>query len=193
MRGSIVWLSERDSPDAFPPVDRALREPDGLLAAGGDLSPAAPARRVSTRHLSLVLARPADSVVVPGSARGAVSRPSCASRAASRKSMRNRGFVTRLDHRVSRRDPRLRQRRAAARRHLAVAGNACRLSQAAPARATRTRSRPGTDERLVGGLYGVALGRGVLRRIHVQHRARRLEGRAASACATSCIGARLPT
>jgi leucyl/phenylalanyl-tRNA--protein transferase len=39
MRGSIVWLSERDSPDAFPPVSRALREPDGLLAAGGDLSP----------------------------------------------------------------------------------------------------------------------------------------------------------
>jgi len=39
VRGSIVWLSERDSPDAFPPVERALREPDGLLAAGGDLSP----------------------------------------------------------------------------------------------------------------------------------------------------------
>lgn len=39
MRGTIVWLSERDSPDAFPPVERALREPDGLLAAGGDLSP----------------------------------------------------------------------------------------------------------------------------------------------------------
>lgn len=27
-------------PDAFPPVERALREPDGLLATGGDLSPA---------------------------------------------------------------------------------------------------------------------------------------------------------
>jgi leucyl/phenylalanyl-tRNA---protein transferase len=40
VRGSIVWLSERDSPETFPPVDRALREPDGLLAAGGDLSPA---------------------------------------------------------------------------------------------------------------------------------------------------------
>ncbi len=39
VRGSIVWLSERDSPDTFPPVDNALREPDGLLAAGGDLSP----------------------------------------------------------------------------------------------------------------------------------------------------------
>jgi leucyl/phenylalanyl-tRNA--protein transferase len=40
MRGSICWLSEQDSPDTFPPVNRALREPDGLLAAGGDLSPA---------------------------------------------------------------------------------------------------------------------------------------------------------
>lgn len=29
-----------DPPEAFPPVDRALRDPDGLLALGGDLSPA---------------------------------------------------------------------------------------------------------------------------------------------------------
>lgn len=28
-----------DRPDAFPPVEAALREPDGLLAGGGDLSP----------------------------------------------------------------------------------------------------------------------------------------------------------
>ena len=26
--------------ELFPPVERALREPDGLLAAGGDLAPA---------------------------------------------------------------------------------------------------------------------------------------------------------
>ena len=26
-------------PDEFPPVTEALRDPDGLLAAGGDLSP----------------------------------------------------------------------------------------------------------------------------------------------------------
>src|SRR5262249_23871386 len=32
----IPWL-EKDAP--FPPVRRALREPNGLLAAGGDLSP----------------------------------------------------------------------------------------------------------------------------------------------------------
>jgi leucyl/phenylalanyl-tRNA--protein transferase len=30
---------DMDRPDAFPPVERARRAPDGLLAAGGDLSP----------------------------------------------------------------------------------------------------------------------------------------------------------
>ena len=35
---AVVWLAEGDAPDAFPPVENALREPDGLLAAGGDLS-----------------------------------------------------------------------------------------------------------------------------------------------------------
>ena len=34
----IAWLSPSDPPEAFPPIDRALREPDGLVAAGGDLS-----------------------------------------------------------------------------------------------------------------------------------------------------------
>jgi leucyl/phenylalanyl-tRNA--protein transferase len=35
---SIHWLSATDPPEAFPPIDQALREPNGLLAAGGDLS-----------------------------------------------------------------------------------------------------------------------------------------------------------
>lgn len=35
----IVWLSPDDPPDSFPPVETALSEPQGLLAAGGDLSP----------------------------------------------------------------------------------------------------------------------------------------------------------
>jgi len=34
----IVWLDEHDPNTAFPPVEQALTEPDGLLAAGGDLS-----------------------------------------------------------------------------------------------------------------------------------------------------------
>jgi leucyl/phenylalanyl-tRNA--protein transferase len=35
----LHWLSA-DSPPEFPPTDNALREPDGLIAAGGDLSEA---------------------------------------------------------------------------------------------------------------------------------------------------------
>jgi len=34
----IHWLSRHDPPDAFPDAGLALRDPDGLLAAGGDLS-----------------------------------------------------------------------------------------------------------------------------------------------------------
>jgi leucyl/phenylalanyl-tRNA--protein transferase len=34
----IAWLTANDPPEAFPPVETASREPDGLLAAGGDLS-----------------------------------------------------------------------------------------------------------------------------------------------------------
>ncbi|MBC7983420.1 MAG: leucyl/phenylalanyl-tRNA--protein transferase [Candidatus Obscuribacterales bacterium] len=35
----MFWLSDQDPPDVFPPVENALKDPDGLLAAGGDLSP----------------------------------------------------------------------------------------------------------------------------------------------------------
>ena len=34
----VAWLSPTDPPDSFPHIESALREPDGLLAAGGDLS-----------------------------------------------------------------------------------------------------------------------------------------------------------
>jgi len=36
----LCWLTADDPPDAFPAIERALVEPDGLLAAGGDLSEA---------------------------------------------------------------------------------------------------------------------------------------------------------
>jgi leucyl/phenylalanyl-tRNA--protein transferase len=35
----LRWLSRRDAPDRFPPPSAALTEPNGLLAAGGDLAP----------------------------------------------------------------------------------------------------------------------------------------------------------
>ena len=37
---TLTWLSPRDAPEDFPPLDQALDEPPGLLAAGGDLSAA---------------------------------------------------------------------------------------------------------------------------------------------------------
>ncbi len=36
----IVWLGDEGDPTWFPPVSQALDEPDGLLAAGGALTPA---------------------------------------------------------------------------------------------------------------------------------------------------------
>ncbi|MDX1481336.1 MAG: leucyl/phenylalanyl-tRNA--protein transferase [Woeseiaceae bacterium] len=38
--GSIVWLRPDDTPELFPRPESALAEPNGLLAAGGDLSEA---------------------------------------------------------------------------------------------------------------------------------------------------------
>ncbi len=35
---NITWLSPLDAPEWFPPLEQALEEPAGLLAAGGDLS-----------------------------------------------------------------------------------------------------------------------------------------------------------
>ena len=37
---TITWLSPQDEPEWFPPLEQALDEPAGLLAAGGDLSTA---------------------------------------------------------------------------------------------------------------------------------------------------------
>lgn len=36
----LAWINSGDPPETFPDPHTALREPDGLLAAGGDLSPA---------------------------------------------------------------------------------------------------------------------------------------------------------
>ena len=34
----IAWLSPDDPVESFPPLETAMSEPDGLLAAGGDLT-----------------------------------------------------------------------------------------------------------------------------------------------------------
>jgi leucyl/phenylalanyl-tRNA--protein transferase len=37
---TITWLTPEGDREWFPPLEQALEEPDGLLAAGGDLAPA---------------------------------------------------------------------------------------------------------------------------------------------------------
>jgi leucyl/phenylalanyl-tRNA--protein transferase len=156
MRGSIVWLSERDSPDAFPPVDRALREPDGLLAAGGDLTPArllAAYRRgifpwYSRGQPILWWCPDPRAVLFPEELR--VSR-------SLGKSLRNRGYATRLNSAF--RDV----IRACGSTELRPGGTwlspemraaYLKLHRIGFAHSVETWE----GERLVGGLYGVALG-----------------------------------
>lgn len=157
MRGSIVWLSERDSPDAFPPVERALREPDGLLAAGGDLSPprllAAYRRGIfpwySRGQPILWWCPDPRAVLLPSELK--VSR-------SLRKSIRNRGFSTRID--TAFRDV----IRACGSGELRPGGTW--LSPEMRAAYSRLHKlgfahsiEAWLGDRLVGGLYGVAIGR----------------------------------
>ena len=157
MRGSIAWLSERDSPDAFPPVKLALREPDGLLAAGGDLSPqrliAAYRRGIfpwySQGQPILWWCPDPRAILLPSEFKTSRSLA---------KTLRNGGCVTRIDTAFD------------------AVIRACGSSEVRPGgtwlsvemrAAYTTLHRLGhahsfetwRDDRLVGGLYGVAIGR----------------------------------
>lgn len=153
----IPWLKPDDPPDAFPPVDSAMREPDGLLCAGGDLSTARlleAYRRGIFPWYSLgqpILWWSPDprSVLLP--AQFKVSRSLA-------KSARNRGFEITFDRdfaAVMRRcsDSDLRPEGTWISPAMMVAYQA--LHDLGYAHCVET----WREGRLVGGLYGVALGR----------------------------------
>jgi len=152
----IPWLHPGDPPDAFPPVDSALVEPDGLLCAGGDL---APARLLEAYRRGIfpwfsegqpILWWSPDPRTVLYPAELKVSR-------SFGKTLRNRGFVVTLDRAF---DEVMRQCADPARRpegtwispqmHAAY----LRLHELGYAHSFETWD----GDRLVGGLYGVALG-----------------------------------
>jgi leucyl/phenylalanyl-tRNA--protein transferase len=91
-----VWLSEKADPNWFPPLEQALREPPGLLAAGGDLTPerllAAYERGVFPWYSAQqpILWWSPDPRMVLFPEEFVVSR-------SLRKTLRNGPFVTRLD------------------------------------------------------------------------------------------------
>jgi leucyl/phenylalanyl-tRNA---protein transferase len=157
MKGSIVWLSERDSPQAFPPVERALQEPDGLLAAGGDLSPP---RLIEAYRRG----------IFPWYSRGqpilwwcpdprAILRPQelKVSRSLA-KTIRNRGFETRVDHsfrEVLRQCGSSELRPGGTWLSPEMRAAYLRLHRLGYAHSVET----WRGDQLVGGLYGIALGR----------------------------------
>ena len=154
---TITWLSPGGDREWFPPIDQALDEPEGLLAAGGDLSVArllAAYRRgifpwYSAGQPVLWWSPNPREVLLPGEFK-------CSRSLA--KTLRNRGFEVTFD-----RDFAGVVHACAARRenspgtwitpemHAAY----CELHRQGHAHSVEVR----LGEELVGGLYGVLLGR----------------------------------
>lgn len=154
---SIIWLAPEDPPDCFPPVERALAEPDGLLAAGGDLSMqrllAAYRRGIfpwySQGQPILWWSPDPRAVLEPGDFKRSRSLD---------KSIRNRGFEVRFDSAFAEvlngcGSTALRPQGTWISPEMIAAYS--RLHEAGYAHSAET----WRDGRLVGGLYGVAFGR----------------------------------
>ena len=157
MTRSIVWISEDDAAESFPPVERALKEPSGLLAAGGDLSPqrllAAYRRGIfpwySAGQPILWWSPDPRAVIYPQALK--ISRSFA-------KTLRNRGYQTRVDtafEAVIRACGSTRLRPGGTWLSLEMTAAYQRLHEMGYAHSVET----WLDGQLAGGLYGVALGR----------------------------------
>jgi leucyl/phenylalanyl-tRNA--protein transferase len=152
----IPWLHRGDPPDAFPPVEAALTDPDGLLCAGGDLSPA---RLLEAYRRGIfpwfsegqpILWWSPDPRTVLYPAEFKVSRSLA-------KTIRNRGFEVRIDCSFPEvmahcADPRLRPEGTWISPQMRAAYQ--QLHELGHAHSYETWH----GGRLVGGLYGVAMG-----------------------------------
>ena len=154
---SITWLTPDGDCEWFPPLEQALDEPEGLLAAGGDLSPArllAAYRRgifpwYSAGQPVLWWSPNPREVLVPGEFRCSRSLT---------KTLRNRGFDVTFDRDFTG----VVSACAQAREHSAgtwitpeMHAAYGELHRAGRAHSVEVR----LDDALVGGLYGVLLGR----------------------------------
>jgi leucyl/phenylalanyl-tRNA--protein transferase len=157
MNKTITWLTPEGDRDWFPPLDQALDEPEGLLAAGGDLSPerllAAYRRGIfpwySAGQPVLWWSPNPREVLAPGEFRRSRSLA---------KTLRNRGFEVTFD-----RDFAGVVAACAARREHSTGtwitpemhAAYCELHARGHAHSVEVR----LDGALVGGLYGVLMGR----------------------------------
>jgi leucyl/phenylalanyl-tRNA---protein transferase len=154
---TITWLTPEGDREWFPPLDQALDEPEGLLAAGGDLSPArllAAYRRgifpwYSAGQPVLWWAPDPREVLEPAEFKIARSLA---------KTLRNRGFEVTFDRDFAE----VVAACAARREHSSgtwitpeMHAAYCELRTRGHAHSVEVR----LEGRLVGGLYGVLLGR----------------------------------
>ena len=157
MNKTITWLTPEGDREWFPPLEQALDEPDGLLAAGGDLAPArllAAYRRgifpwYSAGQPVLWWAPNPREVMLPAEFR-------CSRSLA--KTLRNRGFEVTFDREF----PAVMKACAARRENSAgtwitpeMHAAYCELHARGHAHSVEVRR----DGALVGGLYGVLMGR----------------------------------
>lgn len=153
----ITWLQKTDPAEALPPTSRALREPNGLLAVGGALTPdwLEHAYRhgvfpwYSAEQPILWWAPDPRAVLLPSEFR--ISRSLA-------RSIRNRGYVTRIDTAFDA----IVEACAGPRRGGAGTWITDEMREAYVALHRRGRAHSietWHEDRLVGGLYGVAMGR----------------------------------
>ena len=153
----IAWLQKTDPPEALPPTSRALHEPNGLLAVGGALTPEwlthAYRRGVfpwySAEQPILWWAPDPRAVLLPAEFR--ISRSLA-------RSIRNRGYVTRIDTAFDS----VVEACAGPRRGGAGTWITDEMREAYVALHRRGLAHSievWREDRLVGGLYGVAMGR----------------------------------
>ena len=157
MNKTITWLTPEGDHEWFPPLEQALDEPEGLLAAGGDLSTprllAAYRRGIfpwySAGQPVLWWAPDPREVLFPADFRRTRSLA---------KSLRNRGFEVSFDRDFAA----VVDACAARREHSAgtwitpeMRAAYCELHARGHAHSVEVR----LNEQLVGGLYGVLIGR----------------------------------
>jgi len=153
----IIWINETDPPAALPPSRYALKEPNGLLAVGGALTPewlvhayrAGVFPWYSEGQPVLWWTPDPRAVLFPDEFRCSRSL---------RKSLRNRGFETRLDtafEEVVTACAQPRRRDAGTWITPAMHESYVELHRRGLAHSIET----WRDGELVGGLYGVTLGR----------------------------------
>ena len=154
----ITWLSPDDPPERFPPHETALRDPPGLLAAGGDLK----FERLIAAYQRGIFPwySPGQPVLwwSPDPREVLLPRDFHRSRRLS-AALRTRGFEWLRGSRLCRRGRRLRGPARAQPGHLDhrrnVALPTCGLHQRGLAHSYEI----WRDDHLLGGVYGVLLGR----------------------------------